>query len=181
MRGYDMVTLLKNNGNGIYILESDDDDWITDHAGDPGECDLDALTEGTDYIYLKNIVSTQWKGKDSWLDQTVGSGEYIQYNYGDDQEIYVVNARLADDTLTNLYAAAYKIMCFWKTHNRQTAPKTYLVNQFDTDVFEDFPNQDLTSKNYAEFKVSQPMITRDYQSDSLAFNVSILCKIQWGV
>ena len=177
-----MASPLKSNGNGIYIIESTDDDWITDHAGDPGECDLDALTEGLDYIYLDNIVSEQWKGKDSWLDQTVGSGEYIQYNYGDDQEIYVINARLAGDTLANLYADAYKIMRFWKAHNRQTAPKTYLVNQYTTDTFQDFPDEDYTTaRDYAECKVSQPMISRDYQSDSVAFNVSIMIKIQWGV
>lgn len=40
----------------IYLIESDDtdnDDWITDHAGDPDLLDLDAYTEGTEYCKIE--------------------------------------------------------------------------------------------------------------------------------
>ena len=40
----------------IYLIESDgtdNDDWITDHAGDPDLLDLDQYTEGTEYCKIE--------------------------------------------------------------------------------------------------------------------------------
>ena len=40
----------------IYLIESDgtdNDDWITDHAGDPDLLDLDVFTEGTEYCKIE--------------------------------------------------------------------------------------------------------------------------------
>lgn len=45
-----------------YITESDgtdNDDWITDHSGDPGSMDLDKFTEGLEYCYFDQILSIQ--------------------------------------------------------------------------------------------------------------------------
>lgn len=46
----------------IYFIESDgtdNDDWITDHAGDPDLLDLDQYTEGTEYCKIE--IPKNWK------------------------------------------------------------------------------------------------------------------------
>lgn len=43
----------------LYFMESEDDDWITDHAGDPDVADLDLMTEGTSFCKLE--VPEKWK------------------------------------------------------------------------------------------------------------------------
>jgi len=48
----------------IYFVESEavgGDDWITDHAGDPDDLDLDAMTEGTEYCKLE--IPQRWRKK----------------------------------------------------------------------------------------------------------------------
>lgn len=48
----------------IYLIESDgtdNDDWITDHGGDPDLLDLGLFTEGTDYVTCK--IPIMWNKK----------------------------------------------------------------------------------------------------------------------
>ena len=49
----------------FYLIESDsgdNDDWITDHAGDPDLLDLDAYTEGTEYCKIEMPKALRVKG-----------------------------------------------------------------------------------------------------------------------
>jgi len=73
----------------IYLIESDgtdNDDWITDHGGDPDLLDLDLFTEGTDYCKIE--MPKTWR-KDFFTGiQISDSGGGESFDYRDERRGY---------------------------------------------------------------------------------------------
>jgi hypothetical protein len=142
-----MVPLLKNSANGIYVLESTaatNDDWITDHAGDPGEADLALYTSGTEYIFIGNLKRVQlgWSYKHLYMDFI--DGETFTLTYGEEEGLHMFQG------IISTQAAAEAINRFGKTHNRTAANKRYLVWKLRGDNYFTFYDNSIAGLSYAK-------------------------------
>ena len=137
-----MVDQLKTNDAGFYIINSTTDDWITDHAGDPGEADFDTpLTEGTDYIVLKNIYSVRRQQTYGHKNVSLGLGISSDYSIGKDKKIISIVA-----SVTRAYTSTIDVFC--DRQNRAASSKIYLVYHLGSDAFHSFYDNAHAAKTY---------------------------------
>ena len=161
------MAALKASDLGIYILESNsaaNDDWITDHSGDPGEADMTKYTEGLEMIHIQDVTGFNEKGSARYESETtfkgwqiigIGSGKHDFFTYGDIKDVIIVDGEL-DLTHLNYWRRA------WKEFNISRAVGAnyiarYLVWQYDTDTFFPFYDEDGDSKNYC------PVVWLDFE------------------
>jgi hypothetical protein len=119
-----LVTFIKDTTSyGIYIIQSEagtNDDWMTDHAGNPIEADIELFTLGTEYVYLELKNKIQKTNRFYVQRFVFPSGK--TYYYMDGKE----DATLTFGGLETTRANAEKLEQFGKTHNRPTAKTIYL-------------------------------------------------------
>jgi hypothetical protein len=155
-----MVNYIKNNSTqGIYItVESGAN--IANNT--PGNIDLDLLTLGTHYIYLDSVMRLEHRlsftsegGTDStWVGHNISAqtpGKATSWTGQADKGNLIIMAEV--DTITG-----YWIKRFAKQNNRTShdkgAGQKYLVHQYASEVFEEFPSNGLASKKYVPVLIS---------------------------
>lgn len=85
----------------LLLLESDgtdNDDWITDHSGDPDNIDLSKFTLGTDYCYTSYPEHFAKQGNTGILIRDSGGGK--SFSEKNAMRGYIVNMRALLETLT---------------------------------------------------------------------------------
>jgi hypothetical protein len=123
---------------GVYILENDATNWVGNN--NPGLCDLDNLSLGDTYIYLKTLIRI-----DLMLN-TGGSGDFIGHRFSsvapgktghvtgeDDLENVVLVAEVIATTEENARS-------FVKLNNRQGDGQKYLIQRYGVSDWRQFPN-----------------------------------------
>ena len=142
-----MVSYLKNNSDyGYYIIQSDstnNDDWITDHSGDPGELDLDLFTRDSEYIYIKKYNRSQDVESYAWMMEPFPDGEGFKMTVGVETGGYTVAGIVESD------AEMEGIKDFCKRCNRDDAKDIYLVHRRSATDYEKFYEPDFTEVKYA--------------------------------
>ena len=144
-----MVDVLKNNTDyGIFLIESDssdNDDWITDHAGDPAELDLDTYDLGVDYVYISQSTIEKTDDPEVFKEtfMTFPDGEGFAWTIGEETETYTFKSRVSSTVRGYLKR-------FMKLHNRDTAEDFYLVHRTGSTTYETFYNASGTEKKYSK-------------------------------
>lgn len=181
-----MPSYLKNNTNyGYYLIESDstnNDDWITDHAGDPGELDLALYTEGLEYIYISKIDTHTDSEEYARMVEDFIDGEAIEQTIGQERNIYTVrgtiNSTASPPTIVDLYTQIAKVKKFCRYHNRDDEKQAYLVNRIGATDYELFYKGDKTEVKYLKGFVRRRDLI--YNEGDLYFNVVIPWRVVWG-
>jgi len=134
-----MVTLLGNTTKyGVFIL-ADNSGWVA--ANNPGLADLDALIEGTGYIFIDDWTLMQRPGKNDFQVMDMGDGIKRFYTYGDNQKIWRIRGILPDTE---------EELCekFDELTNRIDAVQKYLVIRRGSTDYKQFPNDQGALKKY---------------------------------
>jgi len=144
-----MVSLIKNEtpAVGIYLTEDASSEIVANNA--PGETDLAVMTEGNGYCYVasvirfEHVVSTVTKGDDYKAHTFSNVGAGIQGHWtGQADTGNVVIIGEVDN------ATAAKIKQFVKRNNRTGDAQKFLIHVYSSTVYEQFPDEDGTLKNY---------------------------------
>ena len=171
-----MVSYLKNNTDyGYYLMESDgtnNDDWITDHSGDPGEADLDTYTLGSEYIYIGDITMREDYEEYGWESFQFADGEGFDYTIGMERGVYRINGYVTTDA----YMEDVKDFC--KRHNRDSAKQIYLVHRRGSTDYEKFYDEDHTELKYARGHVLNRRILW-HDVDNQLYLTTIAFRILW--
>ena len=137
----------------IYFLESEDDDWITDHAGDPDAIDLDGFSgEGVDWCKLE--MPKMWKKSFGTGMVIVDSGGGYSFQERDNKRFY---ALLAEGILTS--RANGDLVEQFFTNNRHTAAaeatyiQYYMIVRFAASDYVNFTDHVGNRKEYCKGSV----------------------------
>lgn len=143
-----MVNKIKTNSTvGLYILQ-DQGGWVA--ANTPGEADLDLLSDGDTYWYGPLVLQFRHmltfndegdsrKGHSTYF--ATGSG-LLGHSTGEaDRGMLTVACEVTT-------ANGSKIKKFAKLNNRIGDGQKYLVHQYASETFEEFPNASGTLKKY---------------------------------
>ena len=172
-----MATYLKNSTDyGFYFLESDssaNDDWITDHSGDPGETDLETYTEYTEYLYLDNIQ--QGRDRETYNHMFFD----IFGNEGDAITPGIVKGTYTIRTVVTTRAKAEGVKKFVKRHNSDDNPQVYLVWVVASDTYYKFYDHDITERSYVPIKFLDRVIIWQKERNML-WGVQLTVKTFWG-
>lgn len=182
-----MVSPLKSGDLGIYILESSstyNDDWITDHSGDPGEADLDTYTEGLEMIHIETVTGVMNKQSANyesettflgWTTKGIGDGKKDYFTYGDEKQLIEIQGEVDETHLEYLQRAFKEFNC--TRYNTTTYGAKYLVWQTAADTFKNWYDEDGDEKDYC------PVIVRGfdwkYQDGFELFPVRLLVEVVW--
>lgn len=149
----------------------------------PASCALSSHTQGTAYCRLWVPTLENYQGRSKYISWDVGSGEKESYTYGDIDEPYNLQGMLYDTvsaSITTLFTNANYIKSFWKRHTVDTANPIYLVNKYYGNNYETFYGKSFSAYKYAPIKIDLVDIKRLPQTESLAIQVRVQCKILWS-
>lgn len=131
-----------------YITESDsvdNDDWITDHAGDPGSMDLDQFTEGTEYCYFDQILNIQKRTVPGVIPKQLGNATAYTNKKGYRFYIIILKGRCYTKARYDNIMNFFMLSRHWKS----TSYKPYYFHLEQTaDDYEEFVDEDDNVINY---------------------------------
>ena len=161
----------------LYFLESDSDDWITDHAGDPDLIDLDLFTgEGTDWIQLEIPKGFTIGGFTGIVVVPGGAGSSFSFKYAARYYTTIVNATglsLADTALIDKFVMS----------NRHTSSSSYkdyyLVVYFGVNNHYKFTDASSTQKSYCKGAISPNYAAQWNETEHQTFNMNFKWASIW--
>ena len=164
----------------IYFVESnsDNDDWITDHAGDPDSLDLTNYTEGTEYCKLKMPERFVKSFVTGMIIVDSGGGNSYQERY--ERRSYSI---LSEGIETSIYNADLVEKFF--TIPRHTAASNdtykeyYLIIRFGASNYVNFTDNDGNRKEYCRGAVLSGSVTWSEAKPSAAL-VKLTFKSIWN-
>jgi len=176
-----MVTYIKDTTDyGHYFIESDptnNDDWITDHAGEPGEARIDLFTDGLEYIRIAMVDQNVDAETFRRMFETLVDGVTETFTVGEEANIYTIRGIFHAGTLAALYALGKVVKKFCRAHNRKSAKQAYLVNRFGATDYEPFYDENGNELKYARGYVASRVLT--YNEGKLDLGVVIVWRIAW--
>ena len=151
-----MVNLIKNQtpAIGIWIVEDlPVGELVTDNT--PGNIDLDQMALGTNYIHIEtairieHVVSTTTKSDDfkGHVLSNTGVGKTGHWTGQADSGNFIIVGEVDN-------ATAALIKKFVKLNNRTNSPQKYILNQYASETFEEFPNDVGTLRKYCPILTS---------------------------
>jgi hypothetical protein len=142
---------MANFGNGVWIVESDgtdNDDWISDHSGDPENLDASAYTQGDDAIYLNHCEKPKIAPKFNFSDiQDIYQASSLDASYSLGHFEYEIEFKHSSNTFSDLEQKMADIQDFMLNHSSSAHNATYLVIRRGTDGFIKFPDGSGTPGN----------------------------------
>jgi hypothetical protein len=164
----------------IYFIESDgvtNDDWITDHAGDPDLLDLDQYTEGTDYIQMKIPQGFTRTGNTGIIVTPMVGGK--SFDLRPETRLYKilnvsVEGSLADANLIDGFAMSER----HTSGASATFEAYYLVVYFGANSHLEFTDASGNKKSYCAGRIINVSTTWN-ESANLNFNIRINFASVW--
>lgn len=165
----------------IYFLESDDtdnDDWIADHAGDPDLADIANMTEGSEHCKIQ-IPKNIKVGAHTGIIVTDTGGGGMSYDFRSERKGYQSLLRGLQTSLANA-----KLIDQFMMSNRHTSGATatfeqyYLVIYFGVNNHWPFTDHNGNQKSYCRGVVTNFSITW-LGTSNLTFNVDFNWRSVW--
>lgn len=170
------MTLLKNNGPGIYLTK---DSAAKIVSNTPGELTLG--TVGTDYIYLEEIVlfdhalnfGNQGDNMPGKIISKVGTGQTDSTTGEGDLGGFTIHTTLTE-------SLAELLERLGKLDNRTTKLKLFLIRQTSSDVFRQFPNDSGVLKKYCPITIFTTKTTEKHEGGFDFLLSTVVCGEVWG-
>ena len=124
-----MVTYLKNNDIGAYIVE---EQGANISGNTPGNIDLDLLTEGDTYIYINDVLNLTYTINNRYGERFPGfelwsyGGGKTEYFTTEGQQVGLILRGVINNS------NSFKVEKFCKLNNRVGDPQKYLVRMYAT-------------------------------------------------
>jgi len=154
----------------IYLIESDsvaNDDWITDHAGDPDSVDLSLFTAGTEYCKLE-IPEEFQKGFHTGIVVEQGSAG-SSYDLRSERRWYDLLASGIETSIAN--ADLVDQFCMTAAHtsgDATTFERYYLIIRFAASNYVNFTDDSGNRKEYCKGVITDGRIIWQKSRPSLA-------------
>ncbi|KKM91306.1 hypothetical protein LCGC14_1229820 [marine sediment metagenome] len=162
---------------GLFIMESNVDDWITDH-GHPKDADLSLMTgEGTDYIYLPyvNIIRYKPEFNIDILDFFEGAG--VDISLAEGHLLFMANGRFGGTSEANRNLKMENLMLLYRKHLKGSDEQLYLGYRKKPEVWEPFVNTARVAVYYLKGKLIDASYERS--EDELFYNWKIAFRGVW--
>jgi len=175
-----MVTPL--TAGKLYFIESDsgdNDDWITDHAGDPDDIDLSLFTEGTDYIELDIPIGFTVGGYTGIVVTPGGAGESFSFMY----EARYYTAAVSATAISLAEVALIDKFIMSARHTSSTSYKDhYMIVYFglnSSSLCMEFVDGDGNQQAYCKGAITPNYIVKWDESSNLTFSLQFKWASVW--
>lgn len=166
-----------NFGNGAWLVESDsgNDDWIGDHSGDPESLDSTQYTEGTD-SWNAEYVTVEEAGEFVGDYEDIPGWTGIDTSMEEGHDMIKVTGTFQGTSFSNTVAKADALKEFFRNHSSLGDNAFYFVRRWDTDLYDQFPNEDRTMKKYMKAKFTKPPAVK---IDNRVLEFSFILRSLW--
>ena len=167
-----------NFGNGLWLVESDDDDnddWIGDHNGDPEDLDESKFNEGEDswtvIFTLLEDIPTHTPDYDDLPGWTV-----VDVSLEEGHQIIRVTGTFQGDSFDDTQQKENDLQEFFRNHSDQGDNSFYVVKRWEADLYKKFPDADRDMLKYMIARFQRP--PRSYISKKVLY-FSFILRSMW--
>ena len=158
---------MANPGNGLWMAESDsgdNDDWITDHSGDPEDLDYSQFTEGDDILTFIDFYGTVEQAPSFKADyEDIPGWTHIDVSIEEGHDLFKVIGTFQASTFTLTQEKENLLQSFFREHSYLGDNIAHLIRRWDEDLYKKFPNASRTLKKYVPMKFTKPPVTKIVQ------------------
>jgi len=145
---------LANFGNGVWLVESDatnNDDWITDHSGDPEELTITNYTEGIE-CWTVEYAHIERYGQANVDVQDLPGWFSIDLTFEEGHSLIKVSGTYQGTTFNATKEKGNNLMRFFRNHSDLSDKPFYFVKRWAEDEYELFYDENRAELKYMKAK-----------------------------